>query len=109
MPFTANKDEEFGDVYFEISRTEKRLIRATDKSYENTGTYVFLKLFKSWQRIWKSTRITLTLDEFELLSKKSAKSLSAAVGTSTENDQANKAPAAKRRKTKKDDEHDNSD
>ena len=46
MPFTADKDAGFGDVYFEISRKEKRLIRATVKSYQNTGTYVFLKLFK---------------------------------------------------------------
>ena len=54
-------------------------------------------------------RITPTLDEFELFSKRSAKIRSAAVGTATENDHANKAPAAKRRKIKKDDEHDNSD
>ena len=50
MPFTADKDAEFGDVYFEISRTEKRLIRATVKSYEKTGAYVFLKLFKKVER-----------------------------------------------------------
>ena len=100
----------FGDVYFEISRTEKRLIRATVKSYENTGAYVFLKLFKKVDKEYElQLRITLTLDEFEFLSKRSAKTRSAAVGTATENDQANKAPAAKRCKTKKDDEHDNSD
>ena len=110
MSFTADKDAEFGDVYFEISRTEKRLIRATVKSYENTGAYVFLKLFKKVDKEYElQQRITLTLDEFELLSKRSAKIRSAAAGTATENDQANKAPAAKRRKTKKDDEHDNSD
>ena len=39
---------------------------------------------------------------------KVSKIRSTAVGTATENDQANKAPAAKRRKTKKDEEHDNS-
>ena len=110
MPFTADKDAEFGDVYFEISRTEKRLIRATVKSYENTGAYVFLKLFKKVDKEYElQQRITLTLDEFELLSKRSAKIRSAAVGTANENGQANKAPAAKRCKTKKDDEHDNSD
>ena len=74
MPFTAVKDAEFGDVYFEISRTEKRLIRATVKSYENTGAYVFLKLFKKVDKEYElQQRITLTLDEFELLSKRSAK------------------------------------
>ena len=102
MPFTADKDAEFGDVYFEISRTEKRLIRATVKSYENTGAYVFLKLFKKVDKEYElQQRITLTLDEFELLSKRSAKIRSAAVGTATENDQANKAPAAKDVKLKK--------
>ena len=46
MPFTSTKDTEFGDCYFDISKTDKRLIRATLKTYEKTGTYVFLKLFK---------------------------------------------------------------
>ena len=110
MPFTADKDAEFGDVYFKISRTEKRSIRATVKSYANTGAYVFLKLFKKVDKECElQQRITLTLDEFELLAKRSAKMRSAAAGTATENDQANKAPAAKWLKTKKDDEHDNSD
>ena len=80
------------------------------KSYENTGAYVFLKLFKKADKEYEiQQRITLTLDEFELLSKRSTKIRSAAVGTATENDHANKASAAKRRKTKKDDEQDNSD
>ena len=45
-PFTSTKDTEFGDCYFDISKTDKRLIRSTLKTYERTGTYVFLKLFK---------------------------------------------------------------
>ena len=70
MPFSADKDAEFGDVYFEITRTEKRLIRATTKSYQNTGTYVFLKLYKKVDKEYElQQRITLILDEFELLSK----------------------------------------
>ena len=70
MPFSADKDAEFGDVYFEITRTEKRLIRATAKSYQNTGTYVFLKLYKKVDKEYElQQRITLILDEFELLSK----------------------------------------
>ena len=74
MPFTADKEAEFGDVFFEISRTDKRFIRATVKSYENTGTYVFLMLFKKVDEEYKiQQRITLTLDEFELLSKTSKK------------------------------------
>ena len=46
MPFSATKDSEFEDSYYDISKTEERLIRATLKMYEKTGTYVFLKLFK---------------------------------------------------------------
>ena len=46
MPFTSTKDTEYGDSYFNVSKTDKRLIRATLKIYEKTGTYVFLKLFK---------------------------------------------------------------
>ena len=41
MPFTAEKDAEFGDAHFDVSKSEKRLIRATIKSYEKTGSYIF--------------------------------------------------------------------
>ena len=46
MPFTSTKDTEFGDCYFDFSKTDKRLTRATLKIYERTRTNVFLKLFK---------------------------------------------------------------
>ena len=46
MPFTAERDAEFGDAHFDVSKSEKRLIRATVKTYDKTGTYIFLKLFK---------------------------------------------------------------
>ena len=47
MPFTAEKDAEFGDAHFDDSESETRLIRATIKSYEKSGSYVlFLILFK---------------------------------------------------------------
>ena len=46
MPFTASKDKEYVDCYFDISEPEKRLVRAALKTYDSTGTYVFLKLFK---------------------------------------------------------------
>ena len=40
MPFTAEKDAhfEFGDAHFDVSKSEKRLIRAKIKSYEKTGS-----------------------------------------------------------------------
>ena len=43
---TANADEDFGDCYFDISENSKRLVRATLKTYDQTGTYVLLKVFK---------------------------------------------------------------
>ena len=46
MPFTSEKDAEFGEAHFDVSKIEKRLIRATIMSYEKTASYVFLKLFK---------------------------------------------------------------
>ena len=44
--FTANADKDFGDCYFDISENSKRLVRATLKTYDQTGAYVFLKVFK---------------------------------------------------------------
>ena len=62
MPFTAEKDTVFGDAQFDVSESEKRLIRATTKSYEKTGSYVFLKLFKKAEHDYEfQQRIILTL------------------------------------------------
>ena len=44
--FTLAKDEDFGDYYCDLSEKSNRILRATVKTYEHTGTYVFLKLFK---------------------------------------------------------------
>ena len=46
VPFTAEKDAEFGDAHFDVSRKEKRLIRAAVK------TYIFLNLFKKTENIF---------------------------------------------------------
>ena len=43
---TANADKDFGDCYFDISENSKRLVRATLKTNDQTGIYVFLKVFK---------------------------------------------------------------
>ena len=68
MLFTSTKDTEFGDCYFDISKTDKRLIRATLKTYERTGTYVFLKLIKKATDDYEyEQRISLTLGEFDNL------------------------------------------
>ena len=41
MSFSTTKDFDFGDSYYDISEMEKRLMRATLKIYEETGTNVF--------------------------------------------------------------------
>ena len=46
MNCTVETDAKFGDNFVDISKTDKRFIRATVKTYDNTGTYVFLKLLK---------------------------------------------------------------
>ena len=70
MPFTSSKDTQFGDCYFNISQTEKRLFWATLKTYERTGTYVFRKLFKKAAEDYEfEQRISLTLEEFGNLVK----------------------------------------
>ena len=50
MPFTVEKDAEFGDAHFDVSKYEKRLVRATIKTYEKTGIYICIKLFKKAER-----------------------------------------------------------
>ena len=91
MPFTSSKDTQFGDCYFDISQTEKRLVRATLKTYERTGTYVFLKLFKKAAEDYEfEQRISLTLEEFGNLVKKAEKIREAAA---TQN---SKPPPAKK-------------
>ena len=74
MPFSSSKDTQFGDCDFDISQTEKRLVRATLKTYERTGTYVFLKLFKKASEDYEfEHKISLTLEEFGSLVKKAEK------------------------------------
>ena len=73
MSSTSTKDTEFGDCYFDISKTDERLIRATVKTYERTGNYVFLKLLKKAESDYEfQQRVSLTVQEFENLIEKSA-------------------------------------
>ena len=44
--FTLAKNEAFGDYHVDISQKSNRHIRATVKTYEKTGVYIFVKLFK---------------------------------------------------------------
>ena len=50
MTFTAGLDDEFGDAHFDVSKNEKRLIRATLK------TFVFEIIQKGWTLLWTSTK-----------------------------------------------------
>ena len=67
--FTLAKDEDFDDYHCDISEKSTRVIRATVKTYEQTGTYVFLKLFKKKPdtEFTLVQKITLSQEEFELL------------------------------------------
>ena len=74
MPFSATKDSEFGDSNCDISKTEKRLTWATLKTYEKTGTYLFLKLFKKVHDYYEfQQRLSLTPEEIDRLNKKASK------------------------------------
>ena len=93
MLFTSSKDTLFGNCYFDISQTETRLVRATLKTYERTGTYVFLKLLKKAAEDYEfEQRISLTLEEFGNLVKKAEKIREAAAT------QDSKPPPAKKQK-----------
>ena len=50
MQFTIEKNPEFGDALFDVSKFEKRLVRATVKPYEKTGICIFIELFKKAER-----------------------------------------------------------
>ena len=94
MPFTSSKITHFGDCYFDISQTEKRLVRATLKKYERTGTYVFLKLFKKAAEDYEfEQRVSLTLEDFEVIVKKDEK-----IREATTEDSPSKPPPAKKQK-----------
>ena len=94
MPFTTQKDAKFGDAHFDVFKSEKRLIRATIKSYEETGSYVFLKLFKKAEHYYEfQQRITQTLEEFERLMKKSPKTRSTANNSNDADITAKATPA----------------
>ena len=74
MPFSATKHSEFGDSYYDISKTEKRLIRAALETHEKTGTYLFLKLFKKVDDDYEfHQRLSLTTEELDKLTKKAPK------------------------------------
>lgn len=72
MNFTAERDAKIGDNFLDISKSEKRLVRITSKTYEATGSYFFIKVFKKSDNgdfvIYQ--RLTLCASEFDNLISK---------------------------------------
>ena len=98
---TTTKDTDFGDCYFDVSKTNKRLVRATLKTYEKTGTYVFLKLFKKTAEDYEfEQRISLTLQEFGSLVNTAEKILESVVQEMSAKDCSTKPPPIERPKLK---------
>ena len=92
MPFTSTKDTDFGNGYSDFFKTDKRLIRATVKMYERTGTYVFLILFKKAESEYQfQQRVSLTVQEFENLIEKSGD-----IRSWFKEEESTKPPAAKK-------------
>ena len=46
MDSVMQKDAEYNDSHFDFNTSEKRTVRVAVKSYDKTGSYVSLKLFK---------------------------------------------------------------
>ena len=72
MNIKSEQDKTYGDGYIDVAKSKKRLVRATLKRYERTGTYVFLKVFKNVSgsddgEYKMHHQISLTMNEFEKL------------------------------------------
>ena len=63
MCSSIDKDIEFCDAYMDISQNEKRIVRASVKTYEITGSYISIKLFKQDdnKELKFNQKVTLTL------------------------------------------------
>ena len=73
MNNSAINAQEFGDAYLDITKSEKRLVRVSVKTYENTGCYITIKLLKNIDGDFKfNQRVTLTVSEFEKLTSQAS-------------------------------------
>ena len=73
MEAVLSKDAEYSDNYLDFSANDKRLIRVGVKSYQKTGEYITLKLFKresSDSSYSFNQKITLSSDEFQTFLEK---------------------------------------
>ena len=70
MGAVLSKDAEYSDFHLDLLLSEKRLVRVAVKTYNSTGTYLSLKLFKreKEQVDWDfNQKITLSAREFNLI------------------------------------------
>lgn len=69
-PITLEEDEDYNDTFKDVSITEKRIIRVSEKTFQSTGKYFFLKIFRknAISMIWeRSQYIGLTDAEMTAL------------------------------------------
>ena len=68
-PSSATSGKDFADSYIDILRAERRLVPVTTRTCPNTGTYLFLKLFKKGvdDEFYLDQRVTLTASQIHQL------------------------------------------
>ena len=73
--YTLESDTNFFDYFRDISSGEKRIVRVGRKTFEKTGTYITLKLYKKTDKeVFKLCQaVTLTTKEFDCLADNYAK------------------------------------
>ena len=67
--YTLESDTNFFDDFRDISSGEKRIVRVGTKTFEKTGTYITLKLYKKTdEEVFKMYQaVTLTTKEIDSL------------------------------------------
>ena len=63
-----SSSKDYFDFYHDIARSEERYVVACVKTYDNTGTYISLKLFKKENRDNEfrfDQKLTLSMQELE--------------------------------------------
>ena len=67
--YTLESDTNFFDNFRDISSGEKRIVRVGTKTFEKTGTYITLKLYKKTdEEVFKMYQaVTLTTKDFDCL------------------------------------------
>ena len=67
-----SSSQDYVDFYHDIARSEKRYVVASVKTYDNTGTYISLKLFNKENgdnEFCLNQKLTLSMQELEQVGK----------------------------------------